>query len=312
MVSSRGDRRLKLGYHLPETDRPTTWQDISSLSRTAEAVGFEAVWVPDHLLYKFENEPPDAPWECWSMLSAIAAVTSTVEIGPLVLSASFRNPALIAKMAATVDEISGGRLVLGLGAGWHEPEYRSFGFPFDHRASRFAEALTIIHGLLRHGEIDFAGTYHEARECVLIPRGPRPDGIPLMIGSRGEKMLEIALPLVDAWNAWYLWGANTPEGLVPVLDQVDAIATRMGRAPSDIARTSAVLVSPESGHMGTPLAGRSAPAITGPPDVIAERLLQFAGIGINELMVVLEPNTEETIEWFGRVIELIATNVTQR
>lgn len=297
--------RLKLGYHLPETDRPTTWRDIASLSRTAEAVGFNSVWVPDHLLYKFENEPPDAPWECWSMLSAIAAITSTVEIGPLVLSTSFRNPALIAKMAATVDEISGGRLVLGLGAGWHEPEYRSYGFPYDHRASRFAEALTIIHGLLRDGEIDFAGQFYDARDCVLIPRGPRPGGIPLMIGSRGEKMLETALPVVDAWNAWFQWGGNTPEGLAPILDQVDAIARRAGRDPAGIRKTSAVLVSPDPNHRPIPFNGRVVPAITGDLEQVAEQLTRYAAIGIAELMVVLEPNTEASIEWFGRVIELI-------
>jgi alkanesulfonate monooxygenase SsuD/methylene tetrahydromethanopterin reductase-like flavin-dependent oxidoreductase (luciferase family) len=297
--------RLKLGYHLPETDRPTTWRDIASLSRTAEAVGFSSVWVPDHLLYKFENEPPDAPWECWSMLSAIAAMTSTVEIGPLVLSASFRNPALIAKMAATVDEISGGRLVLGLGAGWHEPEYRSYGFPYDRRASRFAEALTIIHGLLRDGEIDFAGQFHEARECVLIPRGSRPCGIPLMVGSRGEKMLEIALPLVDAWNAWYQWGANSPEGLAPIVDQVDAIGRRVGRDPAAIRKTSAVLVSPDPSHQPIPFNGRVVPAITGDAEQVAEQLTRFSAIGIDELMVVLEPNTEASIEWFGRVIDLM-------
>ena len=297
--------RLKLGYHLPETDRPTTWRDIASLSRSAEDAGFSAIWAPDHLLYKFENEPPDAPWECWTMLSAIAAITSTVEIGPLVLSASFRNPALIAKMAATVDEISGGRLVLGLGAGWHEPEYRSYGFPYDHRASRFAEALTIIHGLLRDGEIDFVGRFHEARECVLIPRGPRPSGIPLMIGSRGEKMLETSLPLVDAWNAWFQWGSNTTKGLAPIVDHVDAIARRVGRDPAAIKKTSAVLVSPDPNRQPVPFNGRVVPAITGDAEQVAEQLNRFAAIGIDELMVVLEPNTEASIEWFGRVIELM-------
>ena len=128
-ISGRA-RPLKLGLHLPETERIATWRDIAEMCRLAEDVGFDSIWVPDHLLYWFPDKEPVGPWECWSILSAVAAVTQRVEIGPLVLCTTFRNPGLIAKMADTVDEISGGRLVLGLGAGWHEPEYRAFGFPY--------------------------------------------------------------------------------------------------------------------------------------------------------------------------------------
>jgi alkanesulfonate monooxygenase SsuD/methylene tetrahydromethanopterin reductase-like flavin-dependent oxidoreductase (luciferase family) len=154
-----------------------SWADILAVAQRAEALGFASLWLPDHLLLRQgamseEGNSVMGAWECWSLLAALAAATKRVELGTIVLSTSFRNPALLAKMADTVDEISGGRLILGLGAGWHEPEYRAFGYPYDHRASRFEEALTITATLLREGRIDFVGRYYEARECELRPRVP--------------------------------------------------------------------------------------------------------------------------------------------
>src|SRR4051794_24929319 len=210
-------RRLKVGLHLPETERIAPWHDLAEMCRVAEDVGFDSIWMPDHLLYRSPDEEATGPWECWSVLSAVAAITSRVEIGPLVLCTSFRNPAMIAKMAATVDEISNGRLILGLGAGWNEPEYRAYGFPFDHRMERFGEAFTIIRTLLRAGAIDFDGTYYQARDCELRPRGPRPAGPPLLIGSRGPRMLRETMAHADAWNGWGLWFGNRAEGIDPLL-----------------------------------------------------------------------------------------------
>ncbi len=304
MTEQTAPRPLKVGYHLPEIERQVRWNEIAELVQRAEDIGFDAVWVPDHLLYRFGDEPATAPWECWSLLSAIAAMTRRVEIGPLVLCTAFRNPALIAKMAATVDEISGGRLVLGLGAGRHEPEFTAYGVPYDHRASRFEEAFTIVRTLLREGAVDFDGQFYQARECELTPRGPRPAGPPLMIGSQGERVLAATLPHVDAWNAWYLWSGNDPARLRPIIDKVEGISRSVGRDPSTLRRTTAVLVSRTEGHHGG-LGPRIAPAITGPPEQVAERLLAFAAIGIDEVKVVLDPNTRESIEWFGRVLEVL-------
>src|SRR3954466_12766151 len=147
-------RPCRVGVQLPEVERRVGWAELISMARTAEAVGFDSLWLGDHLLY----DPPDGstrgPWEVWTSLAALAAVTERVEIGPLVASTSFHPPAMLAKQAATVDAISGGRLILGLGAGWNEREYRAFGFPFDHRVSRFEEAFTIVRGLLREGRMD--------------------------------------------------------------------------------------------------------------------------------------------------------------
>src|SRR5712692_9165647 len=180
-----------------------------------------SVWVGDHLLYRDATHGARGPWEAWTMLAAIAASTNRIAIGPLVACTSFHNPAMLAKLAATVDEISGGRLILGLGAGWNETEYRAYGFPFDQRVSRFAEAFTIIRSLLRDGRVEFAGEFYSARECELVPR-PRPGGPPLLVGSTGDRMLAITIPYVDSWNAWYSWTGNRPDGVAPLRDKVDA------------------------------------------------------------------------------------------
>ena len=207
-MSDRG--AMKIGVQLPEVERDVRWAEVRAMALLAEDVGFDSLWVGDHLLYRTPEGTPRGPWEAWSQLAALAAATTRVELGPLVAATSFHAPAMIAKKAATIDEISGGRLILGLGAGWHETEYRAFGFPFDHRVSRFEEAFTIIRTLLREGEIDFDGRFYQARDCALRPRGPRAAGPPIMVGSIGERMLAITAPHVDLWNAWYDWFDNSP------------------------------------------------------------------------------------------------------
>ena len=171
-------RPIKVGLVLPTVTRPgrapVRWSEVETMARIAEDIGFDSLWVVDHFLYQMQGaKEAQGCWECWSWLSALAACTRRTELGTAVLGLGFRNPALLAKMADTVEEISNGRLILGVGAGYHELEYRAFGFPYDHRYSRFAEAIQIVHGLLRNGRVDFHGQYHEARECELKPRGPR-------------------------------------------------------------------------------------------------------------------------------------------
>lgn len=297
---------LKVGLHLPETERVAPWREIADICRTAEAVGFDSIWVPDHLLYRFPGEPTKGPWECWSILSAVAAITERVEIGPLVLCTNFRNPGLIAKMAATVDEISGGRLILGLGAGWHEPEYDAFGFPYDQRFGRFVEAFTIIRTLMRERRIDFTGRFYTLRDCEILPFGPRPDGPPLMIGSRGPQMLATTLPHVDMWNGWYAWTGNTTEGYRALHAEIDAAAEAAGRAPADIERTMAVLLRfPEADGPVDP----RATVIQGDVDLMAEAITEVARAGVDHVQVVLEPCTPASVERFGRALELIRANL---
>src|ERR687889_228549 len=167
-------RPLKVGIQLPEVEREVRWAELRAMAELAERIGLDSIWVGDHLLYRDDGGPPRGPWEAWSLLAALAAVTERVQIGPLVAATSFHAPAMIAKKAATIDEISGGRLILGLGAGWNRPDYDAFGFPYDHRVSRFEEAFTIIRTLLAEGRIDFSGTYYRVDRGELLPRGPRP------------------------------------------------------------------------------------------------------------------------------------------
>ena len=177
---------------------------VREMALHAEALGFDSLWLDDHLLYRDAGHPPVGIWECWTVLSALAEATTRVELGTLVLCNQFRNPALVAKMASTVYEVSNGRFILGIGAGWNEPEFQAFGIPFGHRVTRLEEALHIITPLLREGHVDFTGRYYQARDCEIVPRGPRASGPPLLIGGSGPRMLRLAAQYADMWNTAYL------------------------------------------------------------------------------------------------------------
>jgi alkanesulfonate monooxygenase SsuD/methylene tetrahydromethanopterin reductase-like flavin-dependent oxidoreductase (luciferase family) len=241
------------------------------------------------------------------MLAAIAASTSRIKLGPLVAATAFHAPPMLAKLAATVDEISGGRLILGLGAGWNETEFAAFGFPYDHRVSRFEEAFTIIRTLLREGYIDFSGTYYEIRDCTLVPRGPRPEGPPLMLGSIGERMLKFAAPHIDAWNAWHDWFGNTPEGLAELNATVDDAVRAAGRDPSEVARTATVLVQMTggTGRLSGGEFARPTPPLKGAPEEIAQGLRAYAAIGMSHVQLVLDPITVDAIEELAPALELL-------
>ena len=290
-------RPLKVGVQLPETERVVPWRELRQMAETAEAIGLDSIWVGDHLLYRGDGRPMRGPWEAWTTLAALAGVTERVEIGPLVASTSFHNPAMIAKQAATLDAISGGRLVLGLGAGWNEVEYRAYGFPFDRRVSRFDESFTIIRTLLREGRCTFHGTFFDLDDCELLPRGPRPAGPPLMVGSEGERMLSITLPHVDAWNAWFTWFGNTPQGYRLMREKVDAACRAAGRDPAEVARTVAVFVSfPDAlGRQLGDLTDAEADPISGEPAILADALRDFAAEGVSHVQLVLDPITVESI-----------------
>jgi len=271
------------------------------MARAAEAVGFDSLWVGDHLLYDLPGGATRGPWEVWTSLAALAAVTERVEIGPLVASTSFHAPAMLAKQAATVDSISGGRLILGLGAGWNEREYRAFGFPYDHRVSRFDEAFTIIRRLLKDGHVDFDGVYYRVENCVLDPRPVRPGGPPLMLGSTSPRMMRIGLPHVDAWNIWWNRYGNTPRGFAAVRDRVDEAAAQAGRGPGEVGATAAVLVS--LGGAGRIMGHQyTVEPVQGSPADIAGHLAAMAGAGATHLQLVMDPITQASIEAFADVL----------
>jgi alkanesulfonate monooxygenase SsuD/methylene tetrahydromethanopterin reductase-like flavin-dependent oxidoreductase (luciferase family) len=302
------------------TDSPREvprWTDLLALARQAEAVGCDSLWLIDHLLIRWAvvraqyggkvlpalaAAPPVGVWECWSLLAALGATTERVALGSIVTCTGYRNPALLAKMAETVDEISGGRLILGLGAGDFEDEHRAFGMRWDHRVSRFAEALAIIHPLLRRGHVDFAGAYYSARDGELRPRGPRPGGPPLLIGAldHGPRMLELTARYADTWNGFFADGRSHPDVVRPLREAVDAACRAVGRDPATLGRTLAV---------GVAFGGRTiwgAEPVTGSVEEIAATFRGFAREGIDHLQVWLNPMTTEGVEQLGAVLELLS------
>ncbi|MCU0483837.1 MAG: LLM class flavin-dependent oxidoreductase [Chloroflexi bacterium] len=298
-------RPLKVGVQLPEVEWEARWTDLRALAVRAEELGFDSAWYGDHLLYRRPGDDrARGPWEAWTVLAGLAAVTSRITLGPLVAATAFHAPAMLAKQAATVDEISGGRLVLGLGAGWNETEFAAFGFPFDRRISRFAEAFTIIRTLLRDGAIDFEGEFYTARDCELVPR-PRPGGPPLMIGSTGPRMLEITAPHVDAWNAWFDAFGNRPAGIAPLRGRVDAAAIAAGRDPGAIERTVAVQVRLPGGRgrVQGDTAHDAIPPVEGRPEEIAAVLRAIAAEGIAHVQLVVDPITHASLDALAPVLE---------
>ncbi|MCF4121522.1 LLM class flavin-dependent oxidoreductase [Antribacter sp. KLBMP9083] len=301
-------RPLRVGVQLPEVERDVRWAEVLDLARRAEDVGLDSLWVGDHLLYRFADGSARGPWEAWTQLAALAAVTERVTLGPLVACTAYRNPAVLAKEAATLDEISGGRFVLGLGAGWNETEFTAYGLPFDRRVSRFEEAFTIVTTLLRDGAVDFAGQFYQARDCELVPLGPTAGGPPVLVGSIGARMLRITAPVADAWNAWYSDTHNEPAGVAPLRTLVDDAVVAAGRAPGDVARTVAVPVRMPGGTgrvMGDYAPSALVSPLTGSPEEVAAGLAAYAEAGIDEVQLVLDPVTGTSVDALRPVLEIL-------
>jgi probable F420-dependent oxidoreductase len=275
--------------------RPAPFSALRGLALQVEAAGFDSIWLYDHLLYRFEGRPSQGTWECWTILSALAAITERVELGTLVSCTGYRNPGLIAKMASTVDEVSGGRLILGLGAGWHRPEYEAFGYPFDHRVDRFEEALQIIVPLLREGHVDFDGTYYRADNCDLLPRGPRPQGSPVLIGGLGPRILRLAARFADSWNIGF---HTPPEAIIP---QMEAACAEVGRDPSSLEITLLRIVAyPEL----VSLPADFPPYLTGTAEAIAAELKRFEQLGVGHVMLECTPTTPLTLQRVSEATDL--------
>ena len=300
-------RPCRIGVQLPEVERRVRWPELIEMARTAERVGFDTLWLGDHLLYDLPGGEVRGPWEVWTSLAALAAVTERIELGPLDASLGFHEPAMLAKQAATVDAISGGRLILGVGAGWNEREYTAFGFPFDHRVERFAEAFTIVRRLLRDGRIDHDGRYHRLVDCVIDPPPTRPGGPLLLVGSTGPRMLRITLPHVDAWNVWWSHYGNTAAGFAETKARVDEACASAGRGPEEVDATAAVLVrlSGGSGRVMGDVNGQGIEPVQGDPTAIAEQLAAFAAAGARHLQLVVDPITIGGIEALGEVLEIL-------
>lgn len=302
MIESSSAKEMKLGIILRATEgglqgeRPT-FRDMQEMAQAAERAGLDSIWLPDHLLFRASSQG-EVFWETFTMLSALAAVTTRLTLGTIVASTSFRPPALVAKIADTIDEISGGRLILGLGAGWYQPEYEAFGYPFDHLASRFEEAMQIIAPLLREGQVDFQGRYYQAHHCVLRPRGPSRHGPPLLIAGRRPRMLQLAARYADAWNAaWPLEATALRESY----EEFKQACANVGRDVATVGLTVGTMVK----LFSTSEEAEETKAISGSPQAIARRLESFAREGATHAIVFLEPLTLESIEQFGYIAELV-------
>ena len=290
---------LRVGIQLPEVERVVRWPELKAIAIAAEEVGFDSLWAGDHLLYRNDGRPERGPHECWATLAAVAAVTTRVEIGPLVACASFHPPAVLAKQAAAIQEVSGGRLMLGLGAGWNEPDYTAFGLPFNHRVSRFCEAFQIIAPLVRGERITFHGEYFDVDDSVLLP--PLQKRIPLMIGSNGPRMLAATLREVAAWNTWYASYGNDPAKLSVLVQQIEDAARAIGRDPRTLRRSVCVLVRTDPTSAERPL-GEECPPVEGSAGEIVAALSQYAAAGADEIIVIANPINERSVREIGALL----------
>jgi probable F420-dependent oxidoreductase len=268
-------------------DATPRWADILEMATEAEAMGFDAVWISDHVGFGDPDGEWSGAWDSWTLLSALGAATSRVRLGTYVSAVPYRNPALFAKMAETLDEISGGRVILGLGAGWNEPEFRAYNFPFEHRFDRFEDALRIITAMLRTGRADHEGRYEHARGALIRPRGPRPDGLPVMVGANGPRMLRLTAELADQWN---IGMPTSDEELVEGLRDIDAACAAVGRDPETLVRSSELLVHTDKGL---------------DPEAVAARLRRWAGLGVAHAQIQVRPNSIAGVRAFRPVVDAL-------
>ncbi|HEY3962410.1 MAG TPA: LLM class flavin-dependent oxidoreductase [Gaiellaceae bacterium] len=282
---------MRIGLQLPEVERVVRREELAAMALAAEDTGFNSLWVGDHLLYRGDGRGERGPWDCFTTLGWLAEVTHRVELGPLVACTAFHPPGILARMFAALDELSGGRVVAALGAGWNTAEFRAFGLPFDYHVSRFEEAFTIIRLLLDAERVTFHGRFHTVDDAVLLPppnHRPR-----LMVGANAARMLSITLPHVDAWNTWFTPYGNTVDGFARHNAEIDEAAERAGRDPREIRRSACVLV--ELGRAGE--RPRDVPAV--PVARLPDHLSAMAQAGADEAILVVDPITEESIRELG-------------
>lgn len=299
-------RPPEIGLVLPMGDsfvdgETVRWSTIRDLAIRADEIGFDVVWTADELLWRPEGRRPQGWWECIAMTGAVAAATSRIKVGTWILSALHRNPGITAKAVETIDEISEGRFVFGLGAGHAGRQGHAFGLPEDRTVARFEEALQIILPLLREGQADFEGSFHAARNLEHRPIGPRPGGIPIMIGAKGPRMLRLAARHADIWS-WFVEERSDLTEFGPRLEALEAACAEVGRDPTTIGRSAGVVVEPttETGAadvLGVPIRGSARE--------IADALLTFRTGGFDHLEVVPWPPTIAAVDAMAPALDLV-------
>jgi alkanesulfonate monooxygenase SsuD/methylene tetrahydromethanopterin reductase-like flavin-dependent oxidoreductase (luciferase family) len=300
---------LKIGLYIRLLGRPGTeppppsWTSVRDHALAAEAAGYDLVVLEDALLYADEGGAIGV-WESVSMAAAVAAVTSTIGIGHAVINSPYRPPAITAKIATTLDEISGGRYTFGLGLGNTPDDYPLFGIDADPRYSRFAEAIQIIHGLLRDGRTDFEGTYYRAPGAQLVLRGPRPAGPPIVIAAGKPRALRLVARYADEWNWWIAERDGEPR-LREVVAEMERACDEVGRDPSALRRSLDVFSVAVPGVPDV-ADGSNELQIGGPPDSIADALLAYGELGFDEVRLNLRAPSDvprtEAIAWTGEVV----------
>ena len=269
-------------------------------------------------------------WECFTTAAALATATERVEIGTLVANTGYRNPALLARMADTIDELSDGRLILGLGAGDMASEHRAHGYPYERRVSRFEEALQIVRPMLRGESVSFEGEFYQTESAELLPKGVRAEGPPLLIGvlSGGPRMRRLVSQYADHWNAWMAYTDSRPEAYVEPADIMAAACEKHGRDPQTLevsypqirpvapravgkryigpqARVQERNITVSVAMPGESFPMPDAVPLTGTPDEIGENLGRFAELGVKHISLLPFPNTIRTLEALAPVLEQV-------
>jgi probable F420-dependent oxidoreductase len=281
------------------------WSDLLAIAQTAEQIGFDVLWVSDHTGFVRDDGEWRGCWEAWTLLSALAASTSRVQLGNYVLAIPYRNPALLAKMAETLDEISGGRVILAIGAGWNKPEFDAFDFPYDDRFDRFEDGLRIICSMLRTGTADYTGKVVSARGAQIRPRGPRPDGLPVMVGASGPRMLRLTAELADAWDG----GSDGLEKSREMVQKMDDACRAVGRDPGTLSRSLEAVVRTLPARDDEPPGAKE---LRGSPDELAATLLRYADLRIEHLAITVHPQTVEGVRAFEPVIQAMTVRSRER
>jgi len=287
-----------LAAEVDGVDGTPPWAEVRAFALAAEDRGFDSVWMWDHFFNRAADGSIEGMHESWTILSALAAVTERVELGTLVMCASFRNPGLLAKMAATLDEVSAGRLILGLGAGWHDPEYEAFGFPVGQRVARFEEALRLVRSLLDGETVTFTGEFQRFEGAVLAPAPNR--RIPVLVAGDGPRMLRLTARYADAWNA--AWYGQPDEGLRSMLASFEDVLEAEGRDPASIMRTVGVRIRDPDG----PVVADDEPAFRGSVEQMAALFDGYARLGIDHLILEIGPKSEGSLDRVAEAISLRA------
>jgi alkanesulfonate monooxygenase SsuD/methylene tetrahydromethanopterin reductase-like flavin-dependent oxidoreductase (luciferase family) len=290
---------VPLAYGDTEDGRAPAFAETLDFARRAEAVGLDSIWVYDHLIFRFPPEPEEGVHEAWTTLTALAPVVPRVELGALVMCSSFRNAGLMAKMAATLDDLSGGRVILGLGCGWHEPEYEAFGFPFDHRVGRFEEDLEVVTRLLRGEEVTFSGRWSNYDRAKLLP--PPARRTPILVAAKGERMLRLTAQWSDAWNM--AWFGSVEDRLRASLRDLEAACDAVGRDPGTMRRTIGLRVH-EPGQRGEDDHGTDADAAG-----LADLFDELASIAVDDAVIWSLAKTPEALD---RIAEARQLHVARR